>query len=185
MLRQHYGGLGAPTLSDDALRRVPVLVALLLMALLVVFGGTLTPSLSQPQPGHKKYISPWEQQQAAGTDEPMAMVLEQRAREYFAAWNKHDAEWLAQLFEERGTLQDWETVAHGRERVVEANTKIWAAVPDMAIEIVGIHPSPATRTVACEILVRFNDGAETFLKVVDIIEFGTDQRIASLRAYKG
>ena len=68
---------------------------------------------------------------------------------------------------------------------MEANTKIWAAVPSIAIEIVGIHPSPATRTVACEILVRLNDGAETILKVIDMIEFGTDQRIASLRAYKG
>lgn len=184
MLHQHHRRL--PTLSDDALRRVPVLVALLLLALLYVFGGTLTPSLSQTQPGQKKYISPWAQQRTGPeADKLTDVVLEQRAREYFAAWNKHDGVLLAQLFEERGTLQGWETVAHGRERVVEANTKIWAAVPSIAIEIVGIHPSPATRTVACEILVRLNDGAETILKVIDMIEFGTDQRIASLRAYKG
>ena len=127
MLHQHHRRL--PTLSDDALRRVPVLVALLLLVLLYVFGGTLTPSLSQTQPGQKKYISPWAQQRTGPeADKLTDVVLEQRAREYFAAWNKHDGVLLAQLFEERGTLQDWETVAHGRERVVEANTKIWAAV---------------------------------------------------------
>ena len=161
-------------LNEDERRRLPVLVALLVLTLLYGFGGTaLTGSVSPTQ------------ETPAGRGALTASVLDQRAREYFAAWNSHDAGKLRQMFQEGGTLRDWDVNAQGASRVVEANSKVWREVPGIAIEIVGLHPSPATRTVACEIVVRLNDLEDTALRVADMIEFGADHRIVSLRAYKG
>lgn len=173
MLRQHTWP-EMPALNDDERRRVPVLAALVLLTMLYGYGGaTLTRSASQTH------------QTPAETGALTASVLEQRAREYFAAWNNHDAVKLRQLFQEGGTLRDWDISAEGAARVVDASSKLWREVPGIAIQIVAMHPSPATRTVACEILVRLNDPEETVLKVTDMIEYGADHRIVSLRAYKG
>lgn len=172
MLRQHVAP-DAPALTDDERRRIPVLVAALVLVLLYTFGGaSMTPhsSLQASQPS---------------TGEHGELVLEQRVRQYFGAWNSHDPGMLRAHFQETGTLRDWQTSVQGVEGVVEANQAIWAAQPGIAIEIVAIHPSSATHTVACEILVRLNDASGTVLKVTDVIEYGMDQRIASLRAYKG
>ena len=90
MLRQ-YTGPETPALNEDERRRVPVLVAVLVLTLLYGFGGTtLTGSLPQTQ------------QTPAWTGVLTASVLEQRAREYFTAWNSHDAGKLRQLFQEGG-----------------------------------------------------------------------------------
>ena len=51
--------------------------------------------------------------------------------------------------------------------------------------------TPAQRTVTCEILVHLHDGSSRAshagqpLRVVDVITFAEDGKIASVRAYKG
>ena len=169
MLRRHHQSPEAAGLSENERRRVPVLVALLLVALLWLCGGGTLQRPPRPQP----------------PSELTAPALEQQARAYFAAWNTKDSGVVAGLFQEAGTLRDWDVSAKGASRVAEANAAIWAAVPGIAIEILAVHPSPTTRTVVCEVLVRLNDADGTVLKVTDVIEYGADMRISSLRAYKG
>ena len=100
-------------------------------------------------------------------------------------WNAHDATALAALFTPAGTLRDWDVEVHGAAEVGAANAKIFAAVPNIKIEVLRVHASPATATATAEILVHVGDEAKTVLKVADVIAFDADLKIKSVLAYKG
>lgn len=74
----------------------------------------------------------------------------------------------------------------GTDNVVEANGKIFKAVPKIAIEVLKLHPNSSGPSICCEILVKLNNDENVVLKVVDVIETNSDGTlIQSLRAYKG
>mmetsp|Transcript_92875 Transcript_92875/g.200800 ORF Transcript_92875/g.200800 Transcript_92875/m.200800 type:complete len:114 (-) Transcript_92875:53-394(-) len=110
--------------------------------------------------------------------------LEPLARKYFEVWNSQDLGELAKLFTPGATLRDWDIEKEGRDAVVEANGGIFKAVPGIKIEVLRVHVSPGTSAASCEILVKLNDGTDTVLKVVDIIEYEGDL-IKAVRAFKG
>ena len=114
-----------------------------------------------------------------------AGCLKKNALRYFETWNLHDVSRLKDLFAAEATLRDWDVEVAGRDAVVAANAKIFAAVPGIKIEVLTVHVSAATRTAACEILVKLNNGKGDELKVVDIISFDGQGKILSVRAYKG
>ena len=74
---------------------------------------------------------------------------------------------------------------HGAAAVGEANAKIFAAVPNIKIEVLHVHVAPASRTATAEIIVHVNNEAKETLKVADVITFAGDGKIESVRAYKG
>lgn len=110
---------------------------------------------------------------------------EKLTKAYFRAWNVHDANALSELFHETVTLRDWNVSKAGKKAVVDANAAIWATVPNISIEVLTTHVSESTRTVASEILVDLKNGKDSPLKVVDIISFNEEDKISSVRAYKG
>eukprot|EP00747_Dinoflagellata_sp_TGD_P207575 gnl/TRDRNA2_/TRDRNA2_81133_c0_seq1.p2 gnl/TRDRNA2_/TRDRNA2_81133_c0~~gnl/TRDRNA2_/TRDRNA2_81133_c0_seq1.p2 ORF type:complete len:110 (+),score=35.66 gnl/TRDRNA2_/TRDRNA2_81133_c0_seq1:158-487(+) len=109
--------------------------------------------------------------------------MEAAVMKYFEVWNAHDAEGLKALFAPEVTLRDWDIEKSGADEVAAANGGIFKAVPKIAIEVLKVHAS--TSSCACEILVKLNNEANEVLKVVDIIELNSDNKITAVRAYKG
>ena len=116
---------------------------------------------------------------------PHVRHYERLARAYFSAWNSHQAARLSDLLAEGCSLRDWNVQAAGREAVVEANVGIWKAVSRISIDVLSIHVADATRTAVCEILVHLHNDAKEVLKVADVITFDEQDKIISVRAYKG
>jgi hypothetical protein len=114
-----------------------------------------------------------------------AGCLKKNALRYFDTWNLHDASRLKGLFAAEATLRDWDVEVAGRDAVVAANAKIFAAVPGIKIEVLTTHVAIHTLTTVCEILVRTNNEKGEVLKVVDVISFDEESKIVSVRAYKG
>ena len=114
-----------------------------------------------------------------------AGCLKKNALRYFETWNLHDVTRLKDLFAAEATLRDWDVEVAGRDAVVAANAKIFAAVPGIKIEVLTTHVAVNTTTVVCEILVRTNNEKGEVLKVVDVISFDEESKIVSVRAYKG
>ena len=114
-----------------------------------------------------------------------AGCLKKNALRYFETWNLHDVSRLKDLFAAEATLRDWDVEVAGRDAVVAANAKIFAAVPGIKIEVLTTHVAVNTTTVVCEILVRTNNEKGEVLKVVDVISFDEESKIVSVRAYKG
>ncbi len=114
----------------------------------------------------------------------LAMELKSAARAYFEVWNQHSVSGLEAMLAPMASLRDWDISAHGAAEVAAANGKIFTKLPNVRIEMMWMHASPDTRAVAAEILVHTGAPLNTVLKVVDIIEFTTDGKIASVRAYK-
>ena len=104
------------------------------------------------------------------------------AQRYFDEWNARGD--LRSLLADDAMLRDWDIEEHGGEAVAEANNRIFKALPNIKIDITAMHPSTASSTVACEILVNLNDGTDTVLKVCDVIEFDVGGKIKAVRAYK-
>lgn len=111
--------------------------------------------------------------------------IEAAARRYFEVWNTHDVSALQELLAPQATLRDWDIEKTGANEVARANGGIFAAVPGIKIEVLKIHVSPSTSSVACEILVKLNNEKNEILKVVDIISFDHENKITAVRAYKG
>ena len=117
--------------------------------------------------------------------------MEAAARAYFAAWNdkaaRSDGASVGAFFSPRGVLRDWDvTVEGGPGPVGAANAKIFAAVPDIAIEVLAVSVAEAARVATCEIIVHVNNEAKEVLKVADVIEFEQDSLLfRRLYAYKG
>mmetsp|Transcript_131355 Transcript_131355/g.262103 ORF Transcript_131355/g.262103 Transcript_131355/m.262103 type:complete len:113 (-) Transcript_131355:75-413(-) len=105
------------------------------------------------------------------------------AEKYFQVWNAHDVAGLRALLADNATLRDWDIEKSGGDDVAAANGGIFEAVPNISIEVVKMHEAGCV--ICCEILVHLNDEAKTVLKVVDVIEFTDDAKIAAVRAYKG
>ena len=116
---------------------------------------------------------------------PHVKHYERLARSYFSAWNAHSSVRLADLLAEDASLRDWNVEKRGRDAVVEANVGIWKAVPRITIELVKVHVANVTRTVTCEILVQLHNEANEVLKVADVITYDEQDKIVSVRAYKG
>ena len=112
-------------------------------------------------------------------------TVKKAATRYFEVWNQHDVPGLKSLLTAEATLRDWNVEKSGSEAVAKANAQIFADVPGIKIEVLTVHVSAATRTAACEILVKLNNGKGDELKVVDIISFDAQGKILSVRAYKG
>ena len=119
--------------------------------------------------------------------------MEAAARAYFAAWNDKatrsaaDGAAIGAFFSPRGVLRDWDVLVEGGAGPVgAANAKIFAAVPDIQIEVLSVSVAEAARVATCEIIVHVNNAAKETLKVADVIKFEADSLLFErLYAYKG
>ena len=100
---------------------------------------------------------------------------------YFELFSNKDIENLKLMFDSNVKLRDWEIDAQGIDDVIKANLNIFNSV-----DTIKVHPILIVEEgnfIFAEINIIVND-KET-LKVVDIIEFNSNFKIISIRAFKG
>lgn len=106
---------------------------------------------------------------------------ERLVREYLAAFSTKNAAELAQRFADDVTLRDWELgTVRGKEAVLAANEKIFAAVKTIEARPLRIYVDGST--AIAELDVRVDNGPP--LLVVDVIELGPSGLIRAIRAYR-
>ena len=112
------------------------------------------------------------------------MILD-KSLEYFTTFSEKDSDGLRNMFSNDVYLRDWEILANGIDEVVAANQDIFDNVECIvATPIrVGDFLSHEDNVVVAELEIVVN--GEEKLLVTDILEFDDDEKIKSIRAYKG
>ena len=100
---------------------------------------------------------------------------------YFKFFSNKDISSLRTMFDNQIYLRDWEIEAIGIKNVIEANEKIFKSVESIKVTPVNLYVNG--NTVLAEINILINNNEE--IKVVDIIEFNENSKIANIRAFKG
>ena len=113
------------------------------------------------------------------------MILN-KSIEYFRAFSKKDIKKLENMFSDNVSLRDWQIYAKGIEKVLEANSKIFNTVNTISVNIIKVFISHEDSSVIAEleIIINTNQSMEKIL-VTDILEFDKENKIKSIRAYKG
>lgn len=142
------------------------------------------------QPRHTKVMKEAVQRlqgvyEEAAAAAPHARHYEALARQYFVAWNARDIGNLMGLLTVDVTLRDWEVEKIGRDDVAAAHALTFVALPRISIEVHMIHVAEKTLTAICETLVRLHNTEDEKLRVVHVMQFNSEQKIAAVRAYKG
>jgi hypothetical protein len=108
-------------------------------------------------------------------------MIKDSAFKYFRAFADKDTSTLRNMLVPTVTLRDWDIYAEGLDAVIAVNSNIFNAVKTIVVTPVNIYVNDTT--VIAELNIEI-DGGEP-LKVVDILQFDRDEKICSIRAYKG
>ena len=105
--------------------------------------------------------------------------------EYFRAFSEKDSDGLRNMFSNDVYLRDWEILANGIDEVVAANQDIFDNVESIVATPIRVWDflSHEDNVVVAELEIVVN--GEEKLLVTDILEFDDDEKIKSIRAYKG
>ena len=105
----------------------------------------------------------------------------EQACNYFEAFSNKDLDTLANIYAENVSLADWEPLFfEGKENVLRANQQLFDSVSSVKILIRRIGQN--STSVFAEIDILINEEIQLF--VVDILEFDSNNKIKSIRAYK-
>ena len=112
------------------------------------------------------------------------MILD-KSLEYFTTFSEKDSDGLRNMFSNDVYLRDWEILANGIDEVVAANQDIFDNVESIVATPIRVWDflSHEDNVVVAELEIVVN--GEEKLLVTDILEFDDDEKIKSIRAYKG
>ena len=112
------------------------------------------------------------------------MILD-KSLEYFTTFSEKDSAGLRNMFSNDVYLRDWEILANGIDEVVAANQDIFDNVESIVATPIRVWDflSHEDNVVVAELEIVVN--GEEKLLVTDILEFDDDEKIKSIRAYKG
>ena len=112
------------------------------------------------------------------------MILD-KSLEYFTTFSEKDSDGLRNMFSNDVYLRDWEILANGIDEVVAANQDIFDNVERIVATPIRVWDflSHEDNVVVAELEIVVN--GEEKLLVTDILEFDDDEKIKSIRAYKG
>ncbi len=100
---------------------------------------------------------------------------------YLQKYNEKDIKSIEKLFAEAIVLRDWKIRVTGKENALIETRKNFESAHSIAIEVLATYQN--NNTVAAELKITINNVEELF--VVDIITLNSDNKITSIRAYKG
>lgn len=110
------------------------------------------------------------------------MELKRICKKYFEVFSNKDLKGLRKLFSKDITLRDWEISEEGISSVLAANKKIFSSVQNIKVKPLKLYE--VGNTIIAEIEISINNRKEILL-VVDIIDFNNNNKIETIRAYKG
>ena len=113
--------------------------------------------------------------------------LKKLCEKYFDAWSRKDLDGLASMFAVDIILQDWEVMANGIFKVLEANKAIFDKVSTVKVDVTDMYQDQKhNHRVVCALFITVNAGAkdETSLRVIDVIGFDSDDKINFIDAFK-
>lgn len=102
-------------------------------------------------------------------------------RKYLNAFEAKDINSLSNLLSSNVTLRDWELSAAGKAKVLSANQNIFDSCESIKISIVNLFANNHIALAEINITINSTDT----IKVVDIYEFDSDNKICKIRAFKG
>jgi len=102
--------------------------------------------------------------------------------EYFDAFSNRDLASLKNMFEDDIMLRDWELSTCGKNETIEAIDKIFKSVDSICI-LPKLILSDILQTLTISEIEIVVDNSDKLL-VVDVIEYSSDSKIKSIRAYK-
>ena len=106
------------------------------------------------------------------------------SRKYLESFKNRDIEALSDFFSDNISLRDWDISATGKDAVLAANQKIFDSFSSIDLEITNLIPHEKQVSVEFNLHLS-NDSEKIFILVTDIIEFDSQNKIKSVRAYKG
>ena len=108
-------------------------------------------------------------------------IIRDLALEYFEAFSSKDLLKLESMFANDVILRDWETSALGRCQVILANQKIFNSLSTVSVRPINILVSGQVVIGELELVIN----GDEIIKVVDIINFNLNNKILSIKAFKG
>jgi predicted ester cyclase len=99
-------------------------------------------------------------------------------KSYFDAWNKKDLEMLSKLIDIDIKLKDWEQEANGQVEFINANTKLFEAIPCINAQVLGI--ACIDEKVFARLSIKVT---ERSINVIDYFELKND-KITMIQAYR-
>ena len=111
----------------------------------------------------------------------MKKNIKEIALSYFNIFSQKNIEGLRTLFDDKITLRDWDINQTGIENVLKANLSIFEQVK--TIKVIPQTIITENNLLSAELKIIIDNKDE--LKVVDIIEFNTNGKIISIKAFKG
>ena len=109
------------------------------------------------------------------------MKIENLIIEYQEAFNSQNLDKLKSIFSEDITLKDWDREVKGNNNALQENKKIFESVKSIRAETVKNYFFENIAVCILKIVVNDNE----ILDVVDIIEVNRENKISSIKAYKG
>lgn len=100
---------------------------------------------------------------------------------YLAAYARKDLAAIAAMFSEGVHLRDWNLSVRGRVAALDETAKNFAAAETIEIETLAVYES--RDAVAGELKIVVDKRVE--LRVVDVVSFTAEGKIAAVRAYLG
>ena len=102
--------------------------------------------------------------------------------DYFYQFSCKNLEAISDMFADDCQLRDWENIGDGKDAVIAVYEKIFDSVDTISVTPRALYED-GTDTVIAELLITINGKERIF--VTDIITFDHDNKIVSVRAYKG
>jgi hypothetical protein len=143
-------------------------------------GGGRRYLINDKKENGKKYASCFNVDRNKGLKDFSSLDIEEFAMSYFSAFEGKNISKLKSMFANSVSLRDWNVSVVGIKKVINVNKEIFDSFKNIKIRVINIHISEMTAIAEIEINL---DKDKTL--VTDIIEFDKNNKIKSIRAYKG
>ena len=108
-------------------------------------------------------------------------MLKKLATDYFNSFSKKSITEIEKTLSENVTLNDWNISCSGKSEVIGATQNIFDSVDTIDVKPINIYC--CKDVVIAELKIVINNSTTEL--VVDVITFDINNKIASIRAYKG
>ena len=107
--------------------------------------------------------------------------LKEICKTYFKLFSEKNIIELSNLFSNDVVLRDWEVSVNGKESVMTINKNIFDSFKSIDVKPIFMYED--RNTIISELVIELDNNEKIY--VVDIISFNKQNKIKSIKAYKG